>query len=92
MQPVVTRITNARKDGSHFMNLLAMKPIFDTHGTCRYFLGLQYFLISDEGLDVKRQHLNKLLAILPDSIGDELPSEEYQFTAISGIVYPTMTN
>jgi PAS domain S-box-containing protein len=36
-----TIIINSRKDGTQFLNLLMMKPIFDQHGKYLYVVGLQ---------------------------------------------------
>jgi len=34
------QMTNARKDGSHFINDLTLHPIHDSNGDCRYCVGL----------------------------------------------------
>lgn len=38
-KPVKVALTNVRKDGSEFMNFLAMKPIFDEFGVYSYVIG-----------------------------------------------------
>lgn len=40
-QLIKVAITNFRKDGSSFVNLLAMKPIFDRYGQYAYVLAIQ---------------------------------------------------
>jgi PAS domain S-box-containing protein len=39
-RPFRVQITNARKDGSTFVNDLSLHPVYDTTGVCRYSIGL----------------------------------------------------
>jgi hypothetical protein len=55
-KPVKVALTNTRKDGSQFMNLLAMKPVFDSNGVYSYVIGVQY--------DIRQ--VSDLLSILPN--------------------------
>lgn len=64
--PCKVALTNKRKDGSEFMNLLAMKPIFDSNGDYAYVIGVQYD-ISKEGASLKEiKMVDDLLSILPN--------------------------
>ena len=38
--PLRLAISNARKDGSRFVNDLSVHPIFDTNGACRFLIGV----------------------------------------------------
>lgn len=38
--PCNVKMTNARKDGSHFLNDLTLHPIHDSNGDCRFCVGL----------------------------------------------------
>jgi PAS domain S-box-containing protein len=68
-KPVKVYITNVTKDGKHFRNLLAMKPLFDQHGRYRYVLGCQ-FSLSNNGLFNHSNFilLSQILKIFPDTI------------------------
>jgi hypothetical protein len=72
-------LTNFMKDGTPFVNLLTMKPIFDQHRAYRYVVGLQYklpYATLDEISDEMRERILidtspltlKLLKIIPDDI------------------------
>eukprot|EP01041_Mallomonas_annulata_P012725 gene12725-26807_t len=69
--PVRVVITNFKKDGTPFKNLLAMKPIFDMQGKYCYVVGVQFDASSPSrhGSSVRMMKLvNKLLEAIPDSI------------------------
>ena len=36
------RITNYRKDGSSFVNLLSLRPVHDSNGVYRFCIGVQF--------------------------------------------------
>lgn len=36
------KLTNYRKNGEKFQNLLSMKPVFDADGIYRYVIGVQF--------------------------------------------------
>lgn len=64
--PVKVALTNVRKDGEEFINLLAMKPIFDSHGVYSYVVGVQYD-ITLTGASLRELNMvNDLLNILPN--------------------------
>ena len=67
-QPLKVAITNYRKDGTPFKNLLTMKPIFDLDGTYCYVIGVQ-FDISSPGSNAKVMKLvDSLISLLPNII------------------------
>ena len=67
-KPMRVRITNYRKDGSSFKNLLAIKPIFDSEGNYCFVLGVQIDS-SDEDLDpLHIKVVDDLLFLLPNTM------------------------
>eukprot|EP01038_Epipyxis_sp_PR26KG_P015186 gene15186-20456_t len=67
-QPVKVAITNFRRDGTPFKNLLAMKPIFDEEGNYRYVLGVQFDVTQDDATPAKLKLADELLRMLPNTI------------------------
>ena len=65
--PVRVCVTDFKKDGSPFTNLLVMKPLFDQHGSYSHVLGLQ-FEASDSKYTAQTLAFIDLLArFLPDT-------------------------
>lgn len=67
-QPVKIAITNKRKNGSNFLNLLAMKPIFDKDGNYAYVIGVQYDLTQPHASLRDIKAVDDLLSILPNIV------------------------
>ena len=67
-KPVKVEITNHRKNGEPFGNLLAMKPIFDYKGVYSFVVGLQFDLTSDNSTIPALQMIDSLMAMLPDRL------------------------
>lgn len=67
-QPVRVAITNVRKDGTPFLNLLALKPIFDQAGVYRYVVGMQFDATQSDATPAKLKIVDELLKVLPDTI------------------------
>jgi PAS domain S-box-containing protein len=65
-KPVKVAITNYRKDGEPFINLLAMKPIFDAEGTYAFVVGVQFDITDKEASLVQMKMVDDLLSILPN--------------------------
>lgn len=65
-KPIKIALTNARKDGSTFMNLLAMKPVFDLDGTYSYVIGVQFDVSSPQSSSKDLQAVEDLLRLLPN--------------------------
>ena len=61
-------ITNFRKDGTPFRNLLAMKPIFDHHGNYAFVLGIQFDIGDRDASPKKMKIIDDLFRVLPDTI------------------------
>ena len=74
---VHVKITNYRKNGEMFQNLLSMKPVRDATGLFRYCIGVQFEVRPDDDLSDKLMQLDKLLRLLP-SVLDVASSEEVQ--------------
>ena len=69
----IVRMTNYRKSGELFINLLTMRPVHDSNGVYRYCIGVQFEVVDDwvrggAQHSCKRQ-LDKLVALVK-----ELPS------------------
>ncbi|KAJ1627855.1 hypothetical protein T492DRAFT_168219, partial [Pavlovales sp. CCMP2436] len=62
------RITNYRKNGETFQNLLSMRPVHDSNGVYRFCIGVQFEV--DGGTDLKKRlkKLGLLLQLLPSEI------------------------
>uniref|UniRef100_A0A7S3NL50 PAS domain-containing protein n=1 Tax=Aureoumbra lagunensis TaxID=44058 RepID=A0A7S3NL50_9STRA len=58
-------LTNYRKDGTLFKNLLTMRPIFDADGIYRYCIGVQFEIKDATRLQLELGRLDKLLQLLP---------------------------
>ena len=48
------KITNYRKNGEKFQNLLTMRPVLDGDGLYRYVIGVQFELTDDDSLELRR--------------------------------------
>lgn len=65
-KPTKVALTNVRKDGTEFGNLLAMKPVFDSDGIYTYVVGVQCD-ISDPAVAHRTiRTVEDLLTILPN--------------------------
>jgi len=62
------KITNYRKNGDVFQNLLSMRPVHDSNGVYRLCFGVQFEV--DGGLDLKQRlhKLSLLLELLPSEV------------------------
>jgi PAS domain S-box-containing protein len=65
---VKVAITNFRKDGTPFRNLLAMKPIFDTDGNYAFVLGMQFDIGDEDACPIKVKMIDDLFRVLPDTV------------------------
>jgi len=68
-QQIRLALTNYRKDGSKFLNMVALKPTFDHDGRCMYIIGLYYDIARREATLEELQKNNTLLALLPFLLG-----------------------
>lgn len=67
-RPVKVAITNFRKDGTPFRNLLAMKPIFDSDGGYAFVLGIQFDIGVTDASAKKMKIIDDLFRVLPNTI------------------------
>ncbi|KAJ8600682.1 hypothetical protein CTAYLR_007444, partial [Chrysophaeum taylorii] len=58
-------ITNYKKSGSKFSNLLTMRPIIDADGIYRYCIGVQFEITDTGTIPTELGRLDKLLQLLP---------------------------
>jgi len=60
------KITNYRKNGENFQNLLTMRPVHDSNGVYRYCIGVQFEITpNDPKLKSRLAKLDKLIQLLP---------------------------
>ena len=62
------KLTNYRKNGEKFQNLLSMKPVFDLDNIYRYVIGVQFEIKDDSNLKARLVQLDKLLRLLPSKL------------------------
>jgi len=62
------RITNYRKSGDTFQNLLSMRPVHDSHGVYRFCIGVQFEVSQNAMLKERLKKLDALLQLLPETI------------------------
>ena len=60
-------LTNYRKSGEKFKNLLSMRPVYDADDVYRYTIGVQFEVRKDNSPE-KLLQLNKLLQMLPKKL------------------------
>ncbi len=62
------KLTNYRKNGDKFQNLLSMRPVFDADNIYRYVIGVQFEIKNDSNLKARLLQLDKLLRLLPSKL------------------------
>ena len=62
------KITNYRKSGDLFENLLTMRPVHDSNGVYRFCIGVQFEVTRDMSLKSRLAKLDKLVKLLPTTI------------------------
>jgi PAS domain S-box-containing protein len=67
-KPIRLAITNFRKDGIPFKNLLAMKPIMDENGKYRYVVGVQFDVTQDAATPTKLKLAEEVMRMMPNVI------------------------
>jgi PAS domain S-box-containing protein len=63
------KLTNYRKNGEKFQNLLTMRPVFDADNIYRFVIGVQFEIVEDGNLKKRLVQLDKLLHLLPHKLG-----------------------
>ena len=62
------KITNYRKSGEIFENLLTMRPVHDSNGVYRLCIGVQFEITRDMSLKTRLLKLERLIKLLPTTI------------------------
>ena len=62
------KLTNYRKNGELFQNLLSMRPVFDADNIYRFVIGVQFEIKDDDNLKSRLVQLDKLLRLLPSKL------------------------
>lgn len=65
-EPIKLGITNVRKDGTEFFNMLALRPVFDLNGNYTHVVGVQYDITQATSSSADVQRVDDLLHILPN--------------------------
>lgn len=61
-------VTNFKKDGTPFMNSLALKPILDSDGQYAFVVGIQFDVGEDYGAPGRLRMVESVLDSLPSTI------------------------
>ena len=67
------KLTNYRRDGTTFQNLLSLVPVFDTHGVYRFIVGLQFEVVPGAQQMRKLLWVQRLLDQLPRTMPVHYP-------------------
>eukprot|EP00607_Mallomonas_marina_P004454 CAMPEP_0182437004 /NCGR_PEP_ID=MMETSP1167-20130531/84738_1 /TAXON_ID=2988 /ORGANISM="Mallomonas Sp, Strain CCMP3275" /LENGTH=434 /DNA_ID=CAMNT_0024629753 /DNA_START=106 /DNA_END=1410 /DNA_ORIENTATION=+ len=67
-EPIKVAITNFRRDGTAFKNLLAIKPVFDTKGEYEYVIGVQFDISSQRSSSYALRLVDALVKLLPSTV------------------------
>merc|ERR1719230_2162077 len=62
------KLTNYRKSGEIFENLLTMRPVHDSNGVYRFCIGVQFEVTRDMSLKGRLAKLDKLIKLLPNQL------------------------
>merc|ERR1719152_677307 len=62
------KLTNYRKNGDLFENLLTMRPVHDSNGVYRFCIGVQFEVTRDMSLKTRLLKLERLIKLLPTTI------------------------
>lgn len=62
------KITNYRKNGQTFQNLLSMRPVYDCDQIYRFVIGVQFVVENSTDLTRRLIQLDKLFHLLPSKI------------------------
>jgi len=66
--PVKVAITNFRKDGIPFKNLLAIKPVMDLAGEYQYVIGVQFDISNHKNCAQTLKLADELISLLPSTV------------------------
>ena len=69
---VKVAVTNFKKDGSPFRNVLALKPIFDQHGEYSFVVSIQFNVGEKQASPKKMKIIDDLFKILPSTMNSFL--------------------
>ena len=67
-QPVQLELTNYKRSGTPFRNLLSLRPVHDSNGVYRFCIGVQFEVTRDMSLKSRLSKLDKLIKLLPSTI------------------------
>ena len=83
------KLTNYKKNGTLFQNLLSMKPVFDADGIYRYVIGVQFEVVENEDLKARMLMLDKLLKLPMGGLqAPKPPANSPRRPVISALIRP----
>jgi PAS domain S-box-containing protein len=62
------KITNYRRSGQKFLNLLALQPVHDSNGLMRFCVGIQCEVTQSSGIETKLKRLGAMALLVPRTI------------------------
>ena len=80
-KPVKVVITNYRKDGTPFMNLLALKPIFDHNDDYAFVVGIQFDIGDGNASPERLMMVENIINRLPDKLTPKVEDSTTNNTA-----------
>ena len=69
-EPLEVQLTNYRKDGTPFQNLLSLKPVHDSTGKYRYMIGMQTNVENSNSAEIEQ--FRKMVKALPSTFLESL--------------------
>jgi len=78
VKPLKVAITNFRKDGTPFRNLLAMKPIFDSDGEYAFVLGIQFDIGHQDASSQKMKIIDDMFRVIPNTVMSSADTSAYK--------------
>jgi hypothetical protein len=62
--PVRVALTNMRKDGTEFLNIISLHPVFDHNGHNSFVIGVQFEMTSKKVCEKSLQLVDQLLSLM----------------------------
>jgi PAS domain S-box-containing protein len=62
------KITNYKKSGSKFLNLLSMRPVHDSNGVYRFVIAVQFEVMNNDESERRLKTVEHLLRLLPTTL------------------------
>merc|ERR1712146_743459 len=85
------KLSNYRKDGSVFQNLLSMHPVHDSNGVYRFCIGLQFDVGSPdkEVLEQRFAVIHRIMGLMPTKVSMGAPLS-FNFNEGEEVIYHSL--